>query len=456
MSRVKENLIRKLVRELIKQELDEANSTASVGGSYNTPHAFGGSNKKGKGKGKAGYTGGHDDPTDGTGHFIADDPKLRKESVKEARTINVEPNWEGMWRFFKRMAITNPRDWKKMERTLGSDWLKIDKMAQQKGWKSESVNESDLGLTYKKGKTVKVTHKKSGKELVIIDKPNVKREYEKIGYFAEGQVNEARIVGYDKSYLKNAKKRLKVPHEITKIEYKRTPLRSGVQDKFVRIWFKLKWKPGRWFDPEERWVSVFYDSPERLKMIGKTLKLKLKESVNEDNIKFSKEEMAQLHKDGKVEKGGHTIEFGESINESDLGLTYKKGKTVKVTHKKSGKELVIIDKPNVKREYEKIGYFAEGTVNELQMAPFSSQEAKHHINSDIKDMSKLLGKTSQQVIKIMMDGVRKGKYTAMDISRGVQEGPAQRTHFGEMTFIKSLWTKMREKFRRYSKDRKLS
>jgi len=49
-------------------------------------------------------------------------------------------------------------------------------------------------------------------------------------------------------------------------------------------------------------------------------------------------------------------------NESDLGLTYKKGKTITVTHKKSGKELVIIDKPNVKREYEKIGYFAEGTV----------------------------------------------------------------------------------------------
>jgi len=237
-------------------------------------------------------------------------------------------------------------------------------------------------------------------------------------------VNEARIVGYDKSYLKNAKKRLKVPHEITKIEYKRTPLRSGVQDKFVRIWFKLKWKPGRWFDPEEHWVSVFYDSPERLKMIGKTLKLKLKESVNE----------------------------------SDLGLTYKKGKTVKVTHKKSGKELIIIDKPNVKREYEKIGYFAEGQVNEIsmKMQPFSSQEARLHINADIKDMSKHLGKASQQVIKIMMDGVKRGKYTAMDIARGIKEGPTRRTHFGEMTFIESLWTKMREKFRKYSKDGKLS
>jgi hypothetical protein len=80
-AKVREDLFRKLVRELVKQELDEANSTASVGGSYNTPHAFGGSNKKGKGKGKAGYEGGHTEPTDGTGHFIADDPKLRKESV---------------------------------------------------------------------------------------------------------------------------------------------------------------------------------------------------------------------------------------------------------------------------------------------------------------------------------------------------------------------------------------
>ena len=79
MSRVRENLIRKLVRELIKQEIDEANSTASVGGSYNTPHAFGGSNKKGKKKGKAGYTGGHEDPTIGTDNFEPNDPKLRKE-----------------------------------------------------------------------------------------------------------------------------------------------------------------------------------------------------------------------------------------------------------------------------------------------------------------------------------------------------------------------------------------
>ena len=215
---------------------------------------------------------------------------------------------------------------------------------------------------------------------------------------------------------------------------------------------------------------------------------------------------------GIEDKYGERV-YTESVNESDLGLSYKKGKTVKVTHKKSGKELVIIDKPNVKREYEKIGFYAESvnevrlmnenrdlghdyierwkkirdahkaykkahdkfvkivnkesekrhtqlklkeSVNELSMAPFSTQEARLHINADVKDMSKLLGKTSQQIIKIMMDGVKRGKYTAMDIQRGLKEGPAGRTHFGEMTFIRSLWIKMREKFRKYSKDGKLS
>ena len=83
MSRLKEDLIRKLVRELIKQELDEANTTASVGGQYSTPHSFKGSNKKGKKKEKAGYSGGHSDPTIGTDNFNADDPKLRKESINE-------------------------------------------------------------------------------------------------------------------------------------------------------------------------------------------------------------------------------------------------------------------------------------------------------------------------------------------------------------------------------------
>ncbi len=182
----------------------------------------------------------------------------------------------------------------------------LDKIAKDRQLKSISKKDRDILIKISK------LMKRANESMVA---PFRRRNSRGLGRVMKTEfVNEARLVGYDKSYLDNAKKRLKVPHEITKIEYKQTRYR-GPHDKFVRIWFKLKWKPGIRFDPEEKWVSVFYDSPERLKMIGKKLKLKLKESVNEDNIKFSKEEMAQLHKDGKVEKNGHTIEFSESINE---------------------------------------------------------------------------------------------------------------------------------------------
>ena len=131
---------------------------------------------------------------------------------------------------------------------------------------------------------------------------------------------------------------------------------------------------------------------------------------------------------------------------------------MKVTHKKSGKELVIIDKPNVKREYEKIGFYAEGQVNEdfwAKPADWSSQEARLHLDTDIKKMSKHLGKASQQVIKIMMNGVKGGRYDAMDIPRGIETGPLNRTHEGERPFMKMLWRKVRSGFRRYSPKGKL-
>ena len=42
------------------------------------------------------------------------------------------------------------------------------------------------------------------------------------------------------------------------------------------------------------------------------------------------------------------------------------------------------------------------------------------------------------------------------LSRGLKEGPAGRTHFGELGFLQQLWNKVRDGFRRYSKDKKLS
>ena len=87
--------------------------------------------------------------------------------------------------------------------------------------------------------------------------------------------------------------------------------------------------------------------------------------------------------------------------------------------------------------------------------PFSSSEAKQQVDKDLNTMSTYLGKASQQVIKTMMDGVKGGKYDALDLARGIKVGPAKRTHYGETDFIQQLWNKVRDGFRRYSKRGKL-
>ena len=86
---------------------------------------------------------------------------------------------------------------------------------------------------------------------------------------------------------------------------------------------------------------------------------------------------------------------------------------------------------------------------------FSNPEAKLHLDADIKKMSKILGKSSQQIIKIMMDGVKGGRYGALDIQRSMQTGLVNRTHTGEIPFMQMLWRKVRDGFRRYSKVGKL-
>ena len=88
-------------------------------------------------------------------------------------------------------------------------------------------------------------------------------------------------------------------------------------------------------------------------------------------------------------------------------------------------------------------------------ATWSSSEAKSHIDNDVTKMSKILGKASQQVVKVMMDGVKSGKYDALDIIRGIETGDLNKTHEGERPFMKMLWRKVRNGFRRYMPKGKL-
>ena len=98
---------------------------------------------------------------------------------------------------------------------------------------------------------------------------------------------------------------------------------------------------------------------------------------------------------------------------------------------------------------------SEAPFSSPSQLPYSSKEAQIQVDKDLNVMSKYLGKASQQVIKTMMNGVKGGKYDAMDIIRGIDTGDWNRTHDGERNFMKMLWRKVRDGFRRYSKNKKL-
>ena len=55
----------------------------------------------------------------------------------------------------------------------------------------------------------------------------------------------------------------------------------------------------------------------------------------------------------------------------------------------------------------------------------------------------------------MMDGLKGVIYDAMDLSKSIQTGPANLVHTGEKEFMRVLWAKVRDGFRRYSKRGKL-
>jgi len=97
----------------------------------------------------------------------------------------------------------------------------------------------------------------------------------------------------------------------------------------------------------------------------------------------------------------------------------------------------------------------EAPISSPSQKPFSSPEAQHMVEKDIQKMSKLLGKVSQQSIKTMMDGVKGKRYDAFDIQRAIMSGNIRDTHTGERDFLRVLWHKVRDGFRKYSKRGKL-
>tara|TARA_Y100001973_G_C5144202_1_gene304526 strand:- start:118 stop:897 length:780 start_codon:yes stop_codon:yes gene_type:complete len=171
-----------------------------------------------------------------------------------------------------------------------------------------------------------------------------------------------------------------------------------------------------------------------------------------------------LDEQQKIDSNNLMIEFGKSFQKFTQAVHMLGKSMTNITGDKTDQKIIqkafkkhVIPFGRLIDSWNK-GQQKNPHINEdfwAKPASFSSQEAKSHLDIDIKKMSKHLGKASQQAIKIMMDGVKGGRYDALDIQRGLEYGPAERTNEGEKTFLKLLWRKVREGFRRYSKNNKL-
>ena len=61
-------------------------------------------------------------------------------------------------------------------------WMYANEPEMAKKWEKEEKNEGNIGITTKKGKSIELTHKKSGKEIVVQNTPSVLKKYAKMGY----------------------------------------------------------------------------------------------------------------------------------------------------------------------------------------------------------------------------------------------------------------------------------
>ena len=98
---------------------------------------------------------------------------------------------------------------------------------------------------------------------------------------------------------------------------------------------------------------------------------------------------------------------------------------------------------------------SEAPLDSPSQLPFSSIEAKQLAEKDVVKIGKVIGKASAQSIKIMMDSVKGGRYDALDLQRAIMSGPAKRAGTGQIELMRTLWNRVREGFRRYSKRGKL-
>jgi len=108
-----------------------------------------------------------------------------------------------------------------------------------------------------------------------------------------------------------------------------------------------------------------------------------------------------------------------------------------------------------KTSYKRLMEINEAPLSSPSQLPFSSIEAQKMVEKDVIKIGKIIGKASAQSIKVMMDGVKGGRYDAFDLQRAIVSGSVRDTGTGQRDLMRTLWNRVRDGFRRYTKRGKL-
>lgn len=130
----------------------------------------------------------------------------------------------------------------------------------------------------------------------------------------------------------------------------------------------------------------------------------------------------------------------------------KIAKVAKSMKKKDVEDYVSTKHKNLPKKKKKMKHLIRNMVREsLAETTWASPSIRKAAEDDIKKMSNILGKASYSIIKIMLAGVKTGKYDPIDLAKSIQQGPVKLTHKGERDFLKVLWDNIRTEFKRYKK-----
>ena len=106
-----------------------------------------------------------------------------------------------------------------------------------------------------------------------------------------------------------------------------------------------------------------------------------------------------------------------TVKEGNIGITTKKGKSIELTHKTSGKEIVVVNTPSVLKKYAKMGYLISMPEGKLNEAKFKDIDVKKLGKKKTNDLMKYLFNIVDLGLKTDMKTDTKKKILSVNISK---------------------------------------